>query len=205
MIIAPNIICIEGPDFSGKTSVVKELCLEYPELTAVRSPGGTVLGEKMREIIKSCRHSNLVERMLFNLSDISFFEERYSPEEAYVFDRYWLSRLAYQSSYVNVNYPKVADLVGEMTRAKILFPALTIVLLAEDPKILLKRATSGGRPLDNFEQNLPRLNEIYFLLTRVNNLPLRHVLHIDNLSIKEVAAKVSSILKVEWSWLSKKS
>lgn len=43
-----KLICIEGLDFSGKTTVIHELSHCWPAALVVREPGGTAVGEKLR-------------------------------------------------------------------------------------------------------------------------------------------------------------
>ena len=48
----PILIGIEGPEYSGKSTVIKELNKLIPNSEIVRLPGGTPLGEALRPIVK---------------------------------------------------------------------------------------------------------------------------------------------------------
>jgi dTMP kinase len=98
-------IVIEGADGAGKTSVAKmlvERLLGHEEVVTRREPGGTVIGEKMRnEIIYSdgaskCHLSRKLAYILshaeltYELKDIgaTIVLDRYSPISNIVYERY---------------------------------------------------------------------------------------------------------------------
>ena len=57
----PILISIEGPEYSGKTSLVNQLYQILPNAKLARLPGGTALGEQLRPIIKTQKISALAQ------------------------------------------------------------------------------------------------------------------------------------------------
>lgn len=57
----PILITVEGPEYSGKTSLVNQLYQILPNAKLARLPGGTALGEQLRPIIKTQKISPLAQ------------------------------------------------------------------------------------------------------------------------------------------------
>jgi len=101
-------LVFEGPDGSGKTTQMrrfKEL-LESAGLTVceVREPGGTRIGEEVREVLLHTRSEMTIrcEMLLYMASRAQLVEERIRPAmsrgEVVLSDRYLASTLAYQGN-----------------------------------------------------------------------------------------------------------
>jgi len=100
-------ITLEGPDGSGKTSQVKPLvdfliAQGYP-IFAAREPGGTEIGEQVREILMRLDNTAMhprTETLLFCAARAQLVEEVIKPQLAagriVLLDRYADSTLAYQ-------------------------------------------------------------------------------------------------------------
>lgn len=102
-----KLIVFEGPDGSGKTTILKKvnekLTDEGYKLTLVREPGGTDISEKIREIIIDNDNINMAaktESLLFAASRAQLVEEKLRPAlangEIILCDRFVLSSLLYQ-------------------------------------------------------------------------------------------------------------
>lgn len=52
-------IALVGMDYSGKTTAANKLREDFPDAVFVREPGGTPLGERLRELIKSDEFENM--------------------------------------------------------------------------------------------------------------------------------------------------
>lgn len=61
-------IIVEGPDNTGKTTLIKELSQYFPELQVVKSPGHVVLGEALAWVAGAIRNE-----------DPRFIYDRYFP------------------------------------------------------------------------------------------------------------------------------
>lgn len=102
-----KLIVFEGPDGSGKTTILKKvnekLTDEGYKLKLVREPGGTDISEKIREIIIDNDNINMAaktESLLFAASRAQLVEEKLRPAlengEIILCDRFVLSSLLYQ-------------------------------------------------------------------------------------------------------------
>lgn len=101
-------ITLEGPDGSGKSTIAKLLqkhiqdCYEV-ECTLTREPGGTPIGEKIREILLDNNNKEMIdetEALLYAAARAQHAHEKIMPllekGEVVVSDRYFYSSLAYQ-------------------------------------------------------------------------------------------------------------
>lgn len=167
--VAKNIICIEGCDLVGKTTIQNSLVEYYHkkeiEVLGVQSPGETVVGTKIREILKKYEMPPLAQECLFNASDTIIFDS-FDPDINYIFDRYWISRIVYQY-YLNrkFNYiesKNIYEMIERMISYGIKLPYNNIILLARDINILNTRASTRGKSIDIFERGgLERINNAY--------------------------------------------
>ena len=102
-----KLIVFEGPDGSGKTTILKNINkklinLGYP-IMLVREPGGTFISEQIREIIIDNNNTEMnskTECLLFAASRAQLVEEKIKPAlnrgEIILCDRFVLSSLLYQ-------------------------------------------------------------------------------------------------------------
>lgn len=100
-------ITFEGPDGSGKTTQIKRIVelfakLEIPLLTT-REPGGTEIGNQVREILLNMKNQSMEQRaeiLLFNAARAQLVEQVLKPALAQgttvLSDRFADSTLAYQ-------------------------------------------------------------------------------------------------------------
>ncbi|WP_421271148.1 dTMP kinase [Aeromonas taiwanensis] len=152
-------IVIEGLEGAGKSSAVRYVTdylrahgIERIECT--REPGGTLLAERMRAIVKEVHDERLTveaELLLMYASRVQLVETRIKPALAdgvwVVGDRHDLSSQAYQGGGRGID----ANLIGAIKRAVLgdFKPDLTLYLDI-DPAIGLQRARHRGE-LDRIE------------------------------------------------------
>ncbi|HUX08803.1 MAG TPA: dTMP kinase [Acidobacteriota bacterium] len=147
-------ITFEGIEGSGKTGLMinvgRELAKRGIECLNTREPGGTEIGDSIREILLNPAFTMMapdVELMLYLASRRQHIEEVIKPALAagktVLCDRYEDSSLAYQGHARGIGIEKVR----RMSRAVgiELIPELTI-LLDLPPEVGLERAR--GRPLE---------------------------------------------------------
>lgn len=100
----PRVIILEGTDFSGKTTVAnylkEKLEEKYPgQVVMYRNPGGTELGEKVRDIARIEAKSLMTQTFAY-LTAISSVHEAAEKDLAdgkiVILDRWFYSTLAYQ-------------------------------------------------------------------------------------------------------------
>lgn len=131
-------ITLEGPEGSGKTSHIKPL-VEW--LTAqghvvysTREPGGTEIGNQIREVLVSMKNENMhprTELLLFQAARAQIVEQVLRPRlaagEVVLCDRYFDSTLAYQGYGHNLfSLDEIRSLIHFATNG--LTPDLTILL-----------------------------------------------------------------------------
>ena len=143
----PMFITLEGPEGSGKTSHIPYLVEYFREQGHVvfptREPGGTSIGEQIREILHSLKNTEMhprTETLLYQASRAQFVEQVIKPRRAMgeivLSDRYADSTIAYQGYGHQQDLEQVRALVHYATGG--LLPDLT-VLLDVNVEIGLKR------------------------------------------------------------------
>lgn len=146
-------ITLEGPDGSGKTTQAR-LLAEYLrergyDVCHTREPGGTVIGDRIREVLHDPANTamqRVAEALLYSAARAQLVEEVIRPHLArggvVVCDRYSDSTLAYQG------YGRGLDLetLGAIQRFATggLRPDLTLLLDVDAEAGLRRRQTSGG-------------------------------------------------------------
>jgi dTMP kinase len=140
-------ITLEGPEGSGKTSHIPYL-VEYLRekgytIFPTREPGGTSIGEQIREVLHSLKNTEMhprAETLLYQAARAQFVEQVIRPRlvtgEIVLSDRYADSTLAYQGYGHQQDLEQVRALIRYATGG--LVPDLT-VLLDVDVEVGLKR------------------------------------------------------------------
>jgi len=150
-------VSLEGVEGSGKSTQAGRLvaALEAAGLpvVATREPGGTTVGERIREVLLSIEHHDLspwAEAMLFTAARAQLVKEVILPKLArghvVVADRYADSTLAYQGAGRGLDW----SILSAMQAVLKLRPDLTF-LLDLDPAAGLARQASAGATPDRLE------------------------------------------------------
>jgi len=145
-------ITLEGSEGCGKTTQAAALTAALRKagrnVLAVREPGGTLIGDQIREVLTSLKNTGMVERteiLLFQASRAQLVEEVLRPCLAdggwVVCDRYGDSTLAYQGYGYRLDLGMIRQLVYFATGG--LKPDLTF-LLDIDVEMGLRRRAAGG-------------------------------------------------------------
>lgn len=152
-------IVVEGLEGAGKSSAIqvieKKLQQANISFTNTREPGGTILAEKLRAIVKSLNHDEVLtqetELLLMYASRSQLLANVIYPSLAkgqwVIGDRHDLSSRAYQGGGREFNN-EIMDAIADVT-LKGFKPDLTLYLDIE-PKIGLTRAQARGE-LDRIE------------------------------------------------------
>lgn len=151
-----RIIAVEGVEGAGKSTLMRGLAGSLDErgvrTLSLREPGGTDLGEQIREVLL---HGQIdlspeTELFLFMASRAELVRERILPAvdegTSVLLDRYLLSSVAYQGGAGGLGIEKVID-IGRLAVSGA-EPDLTILLDVE-PGVGLERLAGGA--LDRIE------------------------------------------------------
>ncbi|NLP30825.1 MAG: dTMP kinase [Clostridiales bacterium] len=149
-------ITFEGPDGSGKTTQINNLNTYLRgkgiDTVLTREPGGTIIGEKIREIILDIKHtemSPMTEALLYAASRSQHVDQLIRPAleagKTVICDRFIDSSIVYQG-YGR----KLGDCILTINEIAVsnLMPDLTFLLLV-DPEIGMKRISN--EELDRIE------------------------------------------------------
>lgn len=154
-------ITLEGPDGSGKTSqlplLAEGLRKAGHDVLTTREPGGTEIGDQIRQVLFDLKNKNMHPRseiLLFQASRAQHVEEVIRPALAagkvVLCDRYADSTLAYQGYGHRIDLKVLSEIVDFATGG--LKPDLTLFLDISVEEGL-KRRTAGGdwNRLDDYD------------------------------------------------------
>lgn len=153
-------ITLEGPDGSGKTSQARALAgwleeLGYP-LLATREPGGTRIGEAIRDLLHDCAYVEMVpqaEILLYSASRAQLVGEVILPALQrgciVLCDRYFDSTYAYQGYGRGLSLDALRAITAFATRGVI--PDLTLYLDVP-PEVGLQRRAHSGEALNRLDR-----------------------------------------------------
>ncbi|MDQ2690920.1 MAG: dTMP kinase [Chloroflexota bacterium] len=130
-------ITLEGPEGSGKTSHLPHLVEHLRErgyiLFPTREPGGTSIGEQIRDVIHDLKNVEMhprTETLLYQAARAQIVEQVFKPRlkagEIVISDRYYDSTIAYQGYGHQQDLEQVRALVRYATGG--LVPDLTVLL-----------------------------------------------------------------------------
>ena len=146
-------ITFEGPDGSGKTTQAKRLA-EYLrgrgcDVLAVREPGGTSIGEQIRDVLHSLANQEMrpqAEILLYCASRAQLVGQVIRPHlqsgGVVICDRYADSTLAYQGYGRKLDLPTLRTILDFATGG--LRPDITFYLDIDAEEGLRRRKVSGG-------------------------------------------------------------
>ena len=147
-----NYIAFEGIDGSGKTSLIENLSTILDSLNKkhiiVREPGGTSIGEGIRELLLSHDYqvNPLAEALLMSASRAQLIQETVIPTinsgQVVVTDRSAYSSVAYQGVGRGLGYQEIYQLNDLAIDG---FWPEKVILLDIDPKISLSRQKIADR------------------------------------------------------------
>ena len=151
-------ITLEGPDGSGKSTILKLIgdFLKKEEINFIetREPGGTLIGEEIRDIILDNKNTNMsyeAEALLYAASRGQHVHEKILPaleeDKVVLCDRFILSSLAYQGVGRGLGIERVKAINDFALRG--VYPDL-ILFFHIDPKVTLDRKL-GNAETDRLE------------------------------------------------------
>ncbi|MCM1324914.1 MAG: dTMP kinase [Acetobacter sp.] len=198
-------ITFEGGEACGKTTqieLLKEYFLEHSDkkCTFVKEPGGTALGEKLRNLMlhdKTVKLTGKAELMVFLASRVQLYEEiikgALANNEIVIADRYYDSSIAYQGQARGVmDKEEILKLNRQLLDG--LTPDITFYL-RNKPVDAFKR--KGKAKLDKIElEGLEFHNKVYEGYEWITaKEPERFYIIDANLPIEEIHKKVIDVIK----------
>jgi dTMP kinase len=146
-------ISLEGPDGSGKSMQIPQLAefvrQQGYEVLTTREPGGTDIGDQIRQVIMKLGNTSMhprTEILLFCSARAQIVEEVLRPALArgvvVISDRYADSTLAYQGYGHGVDLDELRRLLNFTTGG--LRPDLTLLVDVDSEVGLRRRQASGG-------------------------------------------------------------
>jgi len=153
-------ITLEGPDGSGKTTQARLLAewltaQGYPLLTT-REPGGTRIGEAIRNVLHDCAHTEMApqaEILLYSAARAQHVAEVIRPALAagriVLCDRYFDSTYAYQGHGRGLPLDTLRAITEFAVQGVI--PDLTLYLDVS-PEVGLQRRERGGGELNRLDR-----------------------------------------------------
>ena len=144
-------ITLEGPDGSGKSTIMKKIIHYFKDknidFIGTREPGGTEIGEEIREIILDKKNKNMAaqtEALLYAASRGQHIHEKIVPAlktgKIVLCERFILSSLAYQGIGRGLGIEEVR-MINDFA-IKGIRPDLTLFFHV-DPSLTLDRKTRG--------------------------------------------------------------
>jgi dTMP kinase len=130
-------IALDGPDGCGKTTQTKLLVQWLKEqgvaVETFREPGGTAIGEKVRQILLNPEHIAMgteTEVMLYMAARVQLWQEKLAPalkqNKCVILDRWLSSTCAYQGFAGGFGIDKVIKIAEDCLERP--WPDLTIIL-----------------------------------------------------------------------------
>ncbi len=190
-------ITFEGPDGSGKSTIIKKvyekLINDGFDIVLTREPGGTPIAEKIRDIILD--NSNVAldartEALLYAASRRQHLVEKIRPAlkegKIVLCDRFLDSSLAYQGGGRNLGVQNVLNI--NLFATENTYPDLTL-FFDIDPELGLKRVSQDKKRvadrLDNENENFHE--KVYSTFKEIVNTNRQRIITIDaSKSIEEV-------------------
>lgn len=134
--LAGRFVVFDGPDGSGKSTQLGRFSAAVraagTEVVEVREPGGTAIGEKIRELLLDPQNAEMTlrtEMLLYMASRAQLYEQRIAPALAsgamVLADRFVSSTLAYQGAAGGMDEGEILA-VGEVATGNH-WPDLTVV------------------------------------------------------------------------------
>jgi thymidylate kinase len=150
-------IVIEGVDFSGKTTLAKELHQHTVSSWLLHEPGSSALANDVRTAMKTHRMDIEARQLLMHGCRLDMLANHpiEDPDRLYIIDRYVLSTLVYGST----DGVAVERLQRMIELFPVPVPVVTLIIMPQWTTIQVRSMERDG--LDALEGSMGRLFSIY--------------------------------------------
>ncbi|MDG5789960.1 dTMP kinase [Evansella sp. AB-P1] len=198
-------VTFEGGEGAGKTTVLREIKKRLDEkgkkVVMTREPGGSIIAEKIREIILDPAHTEMdsrTEALLYAAARRQHLVERIVPSltEGYniLCDRFIDSSLVYQGVARKIGIEEVFKINLFATDG--LMPHKTL-FFDIDPEIGLKRiASHGGREYNRLDRET--LDFHYLVRQAYSDLQKKHP---ERIQLIDASETLDNVIEATWAYL----
>ncbi len=152
--LAGKLVVFEGPDGSGKTTQFNRFSAECQAsgigVTEVREPGGTGIGEAIRQLLLAHDHGDMTlrcEMLLYMASRAQLVEQTIRPamrnNHLVLADRYVTSTLAYQGAGGGLPEDEILDVAKAATGG--LTPDMVVIFDVDETTASARRSAEPDR------------------------------------------------------------
>ena len=184
-------VVIEGGDGCGKSTLIQGLKMEFPNALFLREPGGTLFGEKVRELIlNNAEISKLTEMLLFASSRSELVEKVIIPTlnegKMIICDRFVYSSYVYQGMCTDIGLNNVEEVNNLALRG--VKPDLVIFLKVSKS---LRTGIENRLDIQSEEQSKKIYDSYDYLANRDKSIK---VIEIDGKSIDDVRQEAKRLI-----------
>lgn len=184
-------VVIEGGDGCGKSTLIQGLKMEFPNALFLREPGGTLFGEKVRELIlNNAEISKLTEMLLFASSRSELVEKVIIPTlnegKMIICDRFVYSSYVYQGMCTDIGLNNVEEVNNLALRG--VKPDLVIFLKVSKS---LRDGIENRLDIQSEEQSKKIYDSYDYLANRDKSIK---VIEIDGKSIDDVRQEAKRLI-----------
>ena len=192
--LSGKFIVLDGPDGCGKSTQAKLLVKWLSELgvkvETFREPGGTAIGEKIREILLNPEHvamSTQTEVMLYMAARVQLWNEKIKTAlengSCVLLDRWLSSTCAYQGYAGHYGIENIIKIATDCLEKP--WPDLTIILDVD--------LETASKRLDTQLDRMEQKSDVYHQEVRVGFLKLAK--EIKNFAVVDTAADIETVHK----------
>lgn len=195
-------IAFEGGEGSGKSTTWKALQKVFPDAVFVREPGGTPLGDEIRNTILEKEHSPISNAYLFATARAELISQVIKPAleagKLVISDRSYVSSVVYQGVVGGLGVEKVLDINKEALQG--CTPDL-VVIFDVSPETSYarthKRKDEGGESNYFDEKGKEFFLQISSALKSVDQYGIRTKIIDANRTTQECVDEITSIIEGE--------
>lgn len=173
-------LAIEGVDGVGKTTLIESLRLRYEAagrvVVTVREPGGTTLGEEVRNLLLRREEIEIgaeAQMLLFLSSRVELWRQEIEPAlragHVVLSDRFHLSTIVYQGIAGELGEERATEVCQAVLKER--RPDLHVILELSEEEAARRRSTRPSEEPDRFEEKREFLEKVRAGFEQTTGLP----------------------------------